>query len=53
LRFIENNLINNMYFDMLFTLDNEFYVKFREECQKVLLSINKSPIEVDDEVNFI
>ena len=33
--FSDNHIINNVYYDYLFSLDNEFYKKFYEDVKKV------------------
>jgi hypothetical protein len=40
----ENHIKNNMYFDYLFTMDNEFYKKFMEDAGR----ITNKPEEHDD-----
>jgi hypothetical protein len=45
LKFVESHLKNNMYYDYMYTLDNEFYVKFKEEMGKVYHNINTAKEE--------
>jgi hypothetical protein len=47
---IRSDFLDNMYYDYLWTLDNEFYQKFKEDIQKVVGEMN-SPPEVEDKVN--
>lgn len=51
LKSFTDHLRNNMYYDYLFTLDNEFHVKFKAEVERVFNGMNLMP-EVDDPVNF-
>jgi hypothetical protein len=41
---MENHIKNNMYYDYLFTMDNEFYKKFIEDVQR----FTKKPEEPED-----
>jgi hypothetical protein len=51
LKNIQENFLNNVYYDYLWTLDNEFYQKFKEDLYKVVGEID-STAEVEDKVNI-
>jgi hypothetical protein len=50
LKNLENHLLDNMYYDYLYTLDNEFYVKFKEEVRRVVGHMEKNQV-VEDKVS--
>jgi hypothetical protein len=52
LSYTENHLIDNMYYDFLYTLDNEFYLKFKEEIRKIRDLEQERNHEQDDPVNI-
>jgi hypothetical protein len=49
LKNLEDHLLDNMYYDYLYTLENEFYVKFKEEIRSVVKKMNKNE-DVEDKV---
>ena len=50
LKNIENHLRDNMYAEYLYTLDNEFYVKFKQEINRVVGGMTKNE-DPEDKVN--
>ena len=50
LKSLRDDYLDNMYWDYLYTLDNEFYLKFREEIQRVM---GKEIAEPEDKVKTI
>ena len=48
---VENHLLNNMYFDYNFKLDNEFYLKFKETINKVVDFDSKEEEDSNRKVN--
>lgn len=51
LRNIQDHEIDNMYWDYLYTLDNEFYVKFKEDVSKVLSKMDTLP-DIENKVRM-
>ena len=51
LRHTEDHSRDNMYYDYLYTLENEFYVKFKEEITEYFEN-NATPPEPEDKVNL-
>jgi hypothetical protein len=51
LRHTENHSRDNMYWDYLYTLENEFYVKFKEEVIEYFEK-NAPPAQPEDKVNI-
>ena len=51
LRHTEDHSRDNMYYDYLYTLENEFYVKFKEEITEYFEN-NATPAEPEDKVNL-
>jgi len=49
LKVVENFMNDNFYHEYLFTLENEFYVKFKEELGRTLDKLN-IPLDVEDKV---
>ena len=53
LKNIENHIRDNMYAEYLYTLDNEFYVKFKEEINKVIGGMRKNEDPEDKVISLI
>ncbi len=48
---LRKDVLDNMYWDYMYTLDNEFYVKFKEDIEKVL-GPEVSNLDPEDKVFF-